>query len=370
MMHGLYVHVPFCLQKCRYCDFCSAPGTLPQMQAYVKAVLKEADIRRAALTAPHTIYIGGGTPSVLPAVCFRELLTGIRERFDLKNLVEFTVEMNPDTVTPEQLLVMKEAGVNRISMGLQAADDAFLKMLGRTHTVQGFIRAWNLLGEFGFENRNLDLIFGLPGQTQSDWEKSLRFAVDLEPAHISLYSLQLEEGTVLTRMVERGELPEPEEETDRLMYEKASDFLPAMGYERYEFSNFAKPGFESRHNNIYWNRGEYLGLGPGAHSLIGNTRLYNPGDTSLYIKEIETMGIACRVEEELTPSEAEFERDMLALRLAAGIPSDRAARYGRLFEDLAAYGLVERAGDRVRLTTAGINVSNEIFVKMMEAVEA
>ncbi len=313
-MAGIYVHIPFCASRCAYCDFFS---TLKLEQAgafYVEALIAEARLRRDELRGEpiKTLYLGGGTPSQLPVALLRRLVAGLRGIFDLFGLEEFTVEANPDDVTPEWCAALPPLGVNRVSMGVQSFQDDILRAIGRRHTAQQAVEAVARLREAGIRNISIDLIYGLPGQTVESWTDSVRQAIALKPQHISAYGLTYEEGTRLWQQRERGEVIEVPEEQCIEMYRILVDTLQAAGYEHYEISNFALPGYHSRHNSSYWDDTPYLGLGAAAHSYDGAVRRYNPADLQEYIDKI-TAGAPAYEQEELTQRERDDERVMLGL---------------------------------------------------------
>ena len=287
-MAGVYVHIPFCASRCSYCDFFSTLK-LPQTgEAYVEAVVAEARLRCAELRgeAVRTLYMGGGTPSQLPLPLLERLLAGLGEVIDLGSVEEFTVEANPDDVTPQWSAAVKALGVNRVSMGVQSFEDPILRAIGRRHTARQAVEAVNALRQAGIDNISIDLIYGLPGQTVASWARSVEEAIALEPQHISAYGLTYEEGTRLWRQRESGEVVEVPEEQCLEMYRTLVEMLAAAGYEHYEISNFALPGYHSRHNSSYWDETPYLGLGSAAHSYDGAVRRYNPADLQEYIATI------------------------------------------------------------------------------------
>ena len=273
-MAGVYVHIPFCASRCSYCDFFSTLQLEQTGAAYVEAVIAEARLRRDELQgeAVRTLYLGGGTPSQLPVPLLARLVEGLRGVFGFQDLEEFTVEANPDDVTPSWCAALPPLGVNRVSMGVQSFEDGILRLIGRCHTAQQAVQAVNNLRQSGIDNISVDLIYGLPGQTISSWTDTVKQALDLEPQHISAYGLTYEEGTRLWRQRERGEVIEVPEEQCLEMYRILVGCLKSAGYEHYEISNFALPGFHSRHNSSYWNDTPYLGLGAAAHSYDGKIR--------------------------------------------------------------------------------------------------
>jgi oxygen-independent coproporphyrinogen-3 oxidase len=323
-MAGVYVHIPFCASRCSYCDFFS---TLQLEQAgadYVEAVIAEAMLRRGELRgeAVHTLYLGGGTPSQLPLPLLSRLVAGLGECFDLSGVEEFTVEANPDDVTREWCEGMASIGVNRVSIGVQSFEDGILRLIGRRHTAQQAVEAVGRLRAAGISNISIDLIFGLPGQTLASWTESVQLALALQPQHISAYGLSYEEGTRLWWQRERGEVTEVPEEQCLEMYRILVQSLQHAGYEHYEISNFALPGYHSRHNSSYWNDTPYLGLGAAAHSYDGKVRRYNPHDLQVYIDNVMAGETACE-QEELTRWERYDERVMLGLRTNQGVDANK-----------------------------------------------
>ena len=319
-MAGIYVHIPFCASRCSYCDFYSTLRLNDVGEAYVDALLAEAEMRRAELQDEQvkTVYLGGGTPSQLPVSLLSRLMTGLGEVFDLGGVEECTIEANPDDVTQDWCAALSPLGVNRVSMGVQSFEDDILRLIGRRHTARQAVEAVSRLREAGISNISIDLIYGLPGQTVESWTQSVRQAIDLRPQHISAYGLSYEEGTRLWRQRERGEVIEVPEEKCLEMYRILIKLLLEAGYEHYEISNFALPGCHSRHNSSYWDETPYLGLGAAAHSFDGTVRRSNPCDINEYIGKISAGTLACE-KEEMTWWERYDERVMLGLRTARGI---------------------------------------------------
>lgn len=313
MSSHLYIHIPFCRSKCLYCDFYSLPRTEVPWETFLRAVTDEARSRRNELPSPpDTIYVGGGTPSLMPPETATELLHRMSEIFGARP-EEITIELNPDNVTPEYAAALLEAGFNRFSMGVQSFDDALLRSIGRRHTAARADEAYESLLPSG--NVSIDLMFGLPGQTFDSWQRDVERAIALRPKHISLYSLMLEEGTAMTRLVEAGKIQLPPQECSEEMYLHLCETLAASGYRHYEISNFALPGFESRHNTAYWHSAPYLGLGPGAHSYDGKRlRTANLPDTASYLR-----GDRPFTTETLTDTELREEYLMTRLRTDRGI---------------------------------------------------
>lgn len=372
---GLYLHVPFCRKKCRYCDFlsfeCNDDSLLTE---YSSALIREIQLRYREwpYRVVDSIYIGGGTPSIMPAEDMVRILSEVREHFLLDNDCEITIEANPATLTEEKLEAYLNAGINRISIGVQSFDNAILSMLGRIHDKNDAFKAIRMAKKAGFDNINIDLMFGIPGQTMKKWRDTVRQCLFLEPEHISLYSLQLEEGTPLYKMVHTQKLlTELPPETDRTMYHDALQMMESAGYEQYEISNAAKPGFESRHNLKYWSYQEYLGLGPGASSFVGGHRFKNCENMLEYLDFIK-MG-----EPPVKPEDVEHYtlRDEMGIYIFTGLRKTSGFRisefektFGEDFFDVydpeiirELRGLLVAEGDTIRLTEKGFDVSNKVM---------
>lgn len=323
-MAGVYVHIPFCASRCSYCDFFSTLRLDEMGHDYVEALIAEARLRKAELNGKpvKTLYMGGGTPSQLPLLLLARLIDGLKATLDLNAVQEFTLEANPDDVTPEWSAAVRALGVNRVSMGVQSFQDAVLRLVGRRHTARQAIDAVASLRHAGIDNISIDLIYGLPGQTLETWAESVRQAVDLRPQHISAYGLTYEPGTRLWQQRECGEVVEASEDQYLDMYRILVGLLQVAGYEHYEISNFALPGYRSRHNSSYWTETPYLGLGAAAHSYDGTMRRSNPADLCGYIRRITSGQPACQVED-LAWWERYDERVMLGLRTADGVDAHR-----------------------------------------------
>ena len=323
-MAGVYVHIPFCASRCSYCDFFSTLRLDEVGHDYVEALIAEARLRKAELNGKpvKTLYMGGGTPSQLPLPLLARLIDGLKATLDLNAVQEFTLEANPDDVTPEWSAAVRALGVNRVSMGVQSFQDAVLRLVGRRHTARQANDAVASLRHAGIDNISIDLIYGLPGQTLETWAESVRQAVDLRPQHISAYGLTYEPGTRLWQQRECGEVVEASEDQYLDMYRILVGMLQMAGYEHYEISNFALPGYRSRHNSSYWNETPYLGLGAAAHSYDGTMRRSNPADLCGYIRRITSGQPACQVED-LAWWERYDERVMLGLRTADGVDAHR-----------------------------------------------
>jgi oxygen-independent coproporphyrinogen-3 oxidase len=357
----LYVHVPFCARKCRYCAFYSGPSNAAQMRAYVSALRRElAEV--ASDLEPRTIFWGGGTPSLLPTNLAEELLDAIGRAVPLGNLREWTIEVNPESLSEEKARLYRGGGVNRISMGVQTFDEKLLDALGRVHSRQQAVQSFETLRKAGFDNINLDLMFGLPGQTLEIWEQTLREAIAMQPEHISTYCLSLEEDTEFWAAFQRGFLV-PNEEIETQMFRRGIEILEAAGYPQYEISNFARAGRQAQHNIAYWRGENYYGLGPGACSTVRGERWMNVADTAAYIRRV-TQGQSARENvERLAPLVLACERAAFGLRMIEGLEMNEFRRqtgfaleklWAQEIAELLDNGLLERRGDRLRLTRRGI----------------
>ncbi|MGN1206105.1 MAG: radical SAM family heme chaperone HemW [Eubacterium sp.] len=377
---GIYVHVPFCVKKCNYCDFLSFPlkkeGRYPDLQNYVEVLQKEIENPFKVPESPayvDTIYIGGGTPSLLLEQQMAIILESLYSNFSVNPKVEITMECNPGTVTAKSLRQYRKLGINRLSIGIQSAVDKELAMLGRIHTFSQAKQAVSWAREAGFDNVSVDLMSAIPGQTIASYEYSLKEILALEPQHISSYSLIIEEGTPFYEKY--SEAPPVDEETDRKMYEMTQQLLLARGYARYEISNYARPGFESRHNMKYWTGEDYLGVGLGASSKIGKLRLKNETDFKNYKRKLQNGESITSIEEVLTEQDEKVEFFILGLRCTKGISlaeykkrfcEDAVLRYGEIIGKICDMGLAERKEDRLFLTAKGIDVSNHVFEMFFE----
>lgn len=380
----LYIHIPYCRQKCRYCDFASWAGQDSTMPAYVDALLREADAMAsyAKDATIQTVFIGGGTPSTLPAELLAKLLQGLRERFDIPAGIEFTSEANPGTLTPNWLEAAVFGGVNRLSMGMQAYQPKLLKTLGRIHNHADVVDSVCLSRSMGINNLSVDLMFGLPGQTPDMWLESLDAALSLDVEHMSCYGLIPEDGTPLKRDLDAGRLVLPDEEDERRMYDDTLRILAENGYQQYEISNFAKPGRECRHNIGYWTRVPYIGLGASAASMLntksGGLRLTNPASIRDYIAMADAQAWRRRDRVSLMPSDAQFESLMLGLRMTRGVSeADFEAMHGLTLDAYCGdilrqqekRGLLVHRDGFWALTRRGMDVQNAILVEILEAVE-
>lgn len=363
----IYIHIPFCIRKCKYCDFLSAPSCPKERSDYVEGLCEKirsyGEFAKAYRVV--SIFVGGGTPTVLEVEQMKEIFDAVHEVFTLTEDAEITIEMNPGTVTEEKLQMYRSLGINRLSIGLQSVNDNELEALGRIHTYQEFLATYSMAREAGFENINIDLISAIPHQTVESWKSTLHTICELNPEHISAYSLIIEEGTPFYERYGEGKCEDelPSEEDERQMYHDTLEVLASYGYNRYEISNYSKPGYECRHNLGYWSRTEYLGIGIGAASLIGNER-WSQGMTLNEEMEVETLSRENEMEEFMFlglrkikgVSLAEFER-------VFGVSMQEV--YGSVLNEMCKKSLLEIADEFVRLTEAGIDVSNYVMSEFL-----
>lgn len=389
----IYVHIPFCIKKCDYCDFLSAPRNDRVKAEYVACLMRELEAygtiygslgRNMAVTS---VFLGGGTPSILEGEQIKTLLECIRTSYYIEENAEITMECNPGTLTKAKLLAYREAGINRLSIGLQSADDMELKSIGRIHTFDQFLWSYNMARECGFDNINIDLMSALPGQTIASYESTINKILRVQPEHISAYSLILEEGTPLYNRIEglkdRG-MPTglPDEETEREMYYMTGRLLEAAGYKRYEISNYAREGYQCRHNTAYWRRDNYLGVGIGAASCMDNVRTKNIVDIGEYMQiyragRWEAVNAVEQSETDvLTREDMMAEFMFLGLRMIEGVSKHDFAKqfgvdyedvYGQVTDKLIGQGLLEQSKDNQRLwlTPLGIDVSNMVLASFV-----
>lgn len=389
---SLYIHIPFCVRKCGYCDFLSAPADEKARDRYVQALLMEIERYRGTETADRkikTLYIGGGTPSTLSVKQLECIMQKIKCTFNFHGDIETSMEMNPGTASKEKCRALYQMGINRLSIGLQSTNDMELKTLGRIHSYEDFINTYTWCREAGFQNINVDLMAALPYQTVESYTTGLRKIIRLAPEHISAYSLILEEGTPFYQKYNSGCYPLPDEEQERLMYRETEQILAQAGYERYEISNYAKKGYACRHNLVYWQGGDYLGLGLGSSSYMDGVRFHNTTDFNTYVNQ----GAYVEDREELSVQAKMEEFMFLGLRVMAGVSgTEFEKRFGKTMEDV--YGdvlrkheeegllQIERKEDRkeaaaaepakgktniekVMLTTNGVDVSNYVFADFL-----
>lgn len=389
---SLYIHIPFCVRKCGYCDFLSAPADEKARDRYVQALLMEIERYQGTETADRkikTLYIGGGTPSILSVDQLDCIMQKIKYTFNFCDDIEASMEMNPGTASKEKCRALYQMGINRLSIGLQSTNDMELKTLGRIHSYEDFINTYTWCREAGFQNINVDLMAALPYQTVESYTTGLRKIIRLAPEHISAYSLILEEGTPFYQKYNSGCYPLPDEEQERLMYRETEQILAQAGYERYEISNYAKKGYACRHNLVYWQGGDYLGLGLGSSSYMDGVRFHNTTDFNTYVNQDAYV----EDREELSVQAKMEEFMFLGLRVMAGVSgTEFEKRFGKTMEDV--YGdvlrkheeegllQIDRKEDRkeaaaaepakgktniekVMLTTKGVDVSNYVFADFL-----
>ncbi|AEV69324.1 radical SAM family heme chaperone HemW [Acetivibrio clariflavus] len=373
---GIYIHIPFCKTKCYYCDFNSFACRDEFVPAYFSALKKEIALYSEKLKGFNikSVFIGGGTPSSVDAQYIYEVMHLIYKEFCIDKEAEISIEANPGTLTVEKLKTYKDIGINRISIGLQAWQDTILKRLGRIHTSEEFEQNFKAARKIGFDNINVDLIFGIPGQTVEDWRYTLEMVTALEPEHLSCYSLKIEEGTVFGNMLERGELVPLEDDIDREMYSFCKDYLLKKGYRHYEISNFAKPGFTCRHNLIYWQAEEYIGFGTGAHSFFESARFNNKYDLEGYINDIKEGKAVSENFEFINEKERMAEFMILGLRLIDGVRMEDFRRrfneeihkvYGHQIDRMVEKNLLTVKDGRIALSSLGLDFANQVFMEFI-----
>ena len=367
----LYVHIPFCVRKCQYCDFLSGPSDEETKDRYIEALLKE--IRAAEHTEDYeivSVFIGGGTPSALKAEAIASIMRTLQEQFFFCEDAEVTIEANPGTVDLEKLTIYRNVGINRLSLGLQSTDAEELKLLGRIHSYEEFLKSYEWAREAGFSNINIDLMFAIPGQTGEAWRQHLYQVAELNPEHISAYSLIIEEGTPFAEQ----NLDLPDEDTEYQMYEDTAEILERYGYRQYEISNYAKQGYMCRHNAGYWQRREYLGFGLGASSLYGGMRFSNTHQMQEYLKESRNPDQIRQDVTVLSRNERIEEFMFLGFRMTEGISEKKFEEnfdvrlmdvYGDILQKYEETGFVEHIETKWRLTRKGIHVSNHILADFL-----
>jgi len=371
---GLYIHIPFCKRKCHYCDFISFSNKTDLIEQYINSLNKE--IKKCRINKDEyevkTIYFGGGTPSFIDSSYIIEIIKTLREKFNISENAEVTIEINPGTVDEQKLKDYYNAGINRISFGLQSTKSELLKLVGRIHSYSSFLEAYNIARTIGFKNINVDLMIGLPVQNMQDIEKDLERIINLKPEHISVYSLIVEEGTIIEEKIKNKELYLPSEELERKMYWEVKEELEKNGYIHYEISNFAKKGFESKHNLSCWNQEEYIGFGLAAHSYINNTRYSNIEDLENYI-----VGVDAHIDPQMkTTHEIQNKEDkmkeymLLGLRKIEGIKISEFKNkfvdnpiylYRESLNKLVVQGIIEIDIDNIKLTNKGIDLANLVW---------
>lgn len=372
MSFSIYLHIPFCLSKCPYCDFASIPFDRNLVEKYLSALLY--DIGSFSGFKVDTIYLGGGTPTVLKLEQLDKIIQAIKKNYNLIPNCEITIEANPNTLDEEKVRELKKIGFNRVSLGVQSFNDKELKGLGRIHSVSQAIRSFNLLKKDGFKNIGLDLIFGIPEQTLWSWKDSLKKVTELSPQHISIYSLTIESGTKFYQIKKEGEIKFPTDVKVRQMYLLAIDYLNSKGYKQYEISNFSLPGFESRHNLNYWNHKEYLGFGASAHSFYKNKRWGNVRGVREYIELMKKKGRAIQFEESLSKDQLITEAIFLGLRKTEGIDLKKFHKDFKVkLEDirkekmnhLIKLGFLSKRANFLSLTKKALPVADSIIVSLI-----
>lgn len=372
------------MRKCYYCDFLSAPADKDTMEFYVKSLIKEIELSRERMSEylVDTVFIGGGTPSILEGNLICDIISALKDNCNMSDDLEMSIECNPGTVTKEKLLEYKGAGVNRLSFGLQSANDKELKSIGRIHTYKQFLESYGLAVQCGFDNINVDLMSALPGQSEVTYKATLEKIISLNPRHISAYSLIVEDGTKLQHRVEsavaKGENILPGEDAERRMYYMTKTMLEKAGYDRYEISNYSKKGFECKHNIGYWKRKNYIGFGIGAASLYKEERYSNVSDINLYIEEMSKTNCSLNYIEEkaqkLSKREQMEEFMFLGLRMMNGVSITEFEEqfgeryeivYGDVLSKLIEKGLLEQDGNNIKLTERGIDISNYVMSEFM-----
>ncbi len=372
---GLYVHIPFCRQKCFYCDFNSYAGMSRFYRKYRDSLIKEIQTfaRDRQPLRVSSIYFGGGTPTIIGSELLEGILQTCSGSFEVDDNCELSIEANPENLDLAQLKSLKRIGFNRLSVGFQSLDTRLLPVLGRRHNAQKALQSFDLARLAGFKSINIDLIYGIPGQDMVSWDSTLKNVLRLKPQHISAYALTLDPSTHIAKRIARRELPAVDDDLQAELFNYAREILTLSGYVHYEVSNFARPGFECRHNVLCWRNGDYLGIGAGAHSHFGVRRYSNTKDPQLYMERIAKVGSAVEEQEDLTRAQVISETIFLGLRLLEGInvqdldrqfeePISKA--FASIIEDLKCNGLLE-GEDQIRLTSKGVLLSNEVFSRFV-----
>lgn len=370
---GIYIHIPFCKQKCFYCDFCSFANKNEMQEKYVEAVINEIkNITHKEKYTVTTIYFGGGTPSILNPEYIKNILQEIESSFEILDDAEITIEINPGTVNEEKLKKYKEYGINRLSIGLQSANDKILKKIGRIHDYKQFEETFFYARKCGFKNINVDLMIGLPTQAVEDVKQTLEKIIQKNPEHISVYSLIIEEGTIIEKLINENKLQLPDEETERIMYWTVVNELKENGYNQYEISNFSKKTYESKHNTNCWKQKQYVGLGTSAHSYLNKKRYSNTNNIEEYIKNIQENNISknITIHEEQTEESTMNEYMLLGLRMIQGIninefkqkfKTDPTIKYKKILEKLQKENLIQITKTSIKLTKQGIDFGNIVW---------
>jgi oxygen-independent coproporphyrinogen-3 oxidase len=373
MITSLYIHIPFCIRKCAYCDFYSIPFSAEHAAAYTDALCSEIALREGMAKELRTIYIGGGTPTLLAEDEVARILEKVHAAFSVHHDAEITIEANPGTVSERKLYHMRSAGINRISIGGQSFHDHELKLLGRRHTAQDITDAVHAARKAGFDNLSLDLIYGIPGQTRAAWKRTLLSAVSLAPEHLSTYELTPERNTPLYDRIERNDVVLlPEEEITEMYYESLA-LLKEHGYVHYEISNVALPGRACRHNLNYWKRGTYLGIGAAAHSFLNGKRTANVSSIEHYLTALKENSLPVGEETVLSEEDALKEHIFLGLRMSEGLDlrlvrGAEKISNSKAVEELTRHGLIELNEHRLRLTRKGLVLSSEVMVRLLQSL--
>ena len=370
---GIYIHIPFCKQKCFYCDFCSFANKNEMQGKYVVTVINEIkNITHKEKYTVTTIYLGGGTPSILNPDYIKNILQEIKSSFEILDDAEITIEINPGTVNEEKLKKYKEYGINRLSIGLQSANDKILKKIGRIHDYKQFEETFFYARKCGFKNINVDLMIGLPTQAVEDVKQTLEKIIQKNPEHMSVYSLIIEEGTIIEKLINENKLQLPDEETERIMYWTVVNELKENGYNQYEISNFSKKTYESKHNTNCWKQKQYIGLGTSAHSYLNKKRYSNTNNIEEYIKNIQENNISknITIHEEQTEESTMNEYMLLGLRMIQGIninefkqkfKIDPTIKYKEILEKLQKENLIQITKTSIKLTKQGIDFGNIVW---------
>lgn len=370
---GIYIHIPFCKQKCFYCDFCSFANKNEMQGKYVETVINEIkNITHKEKYTVTTIYLGGGTPSILNPDYIKNILQEIKSSFEILDDAEITIEINPGTVNEEKLKKYKEYGINRLSIGLQSANDKILKKIGRIHDYKQFEETFFYARKCGFKNINVDLMIGLPTQAVEDVKQTLEKIIQKNPEHMSVYSLIIEEGTIIEKLINENKLQLPDEETERIMYWTVVNELKENGYNQYEISNFSKKTYESKHNTNCWKQKQYIGLGTSAHSYLNKKRYSNTNNIEEYIKNIQENNISknITIHEEQTEESTMNEYMLLGLRMIQGIninefkqkfKIDPTIKYKEILEKLQKENLIQITKTSIKLTKQGLDFGNIVW---------
>lgn len=371
---ALYFHIPFCRRRCSYCSFASTAGRTAEIPAYTRALINEIGLRRRLGARVVTVYFGGGTPNLLGVSQVEDILGAVWANYEVAVDAEITLEANPGTVDGAYLRFLRSSGINRLSLGVQSLDEEELELLGRQHSAREAKEIVKQARTAGFTNLSLDFIYGIPGRDLRRWREMLGEIVEFGVEHLSLYALSLEEGTAMAEAVGRGEMAPPDPDDTAKEYELAGEVLGQAGYEQYEISNWARPGYESRHNLTYWTGGDYLGLGCGAHSFLNRIRSAGTNYLDTYLAALGTGRLSTQESEELSPLLALGEAVMLGLRLNVGVAADDIwarfkidlrEHFKAEIAELTGLGLLEDSGGRLRLTPRGRLLGNEVFLRFL-----